>query len=245
MKKQITLFAVCSLLILAVAYTAFAQGKGKDKDKKEQKDKGNKGQDKQEKEKGDKKDDKNENGKKNDNKNEGKDEKDHGNGNNGNKGNYDASDGYHWNHETFKDRDKLKNQEKVTLCHKTGNNEPGVTLHVSRNALKAHLGHGDVTGECPAVANSHYSNTFLDRRNEYYNTLQTTQEQVLYSRSILDYALERLTNARLQLVTMQTSNMPVAQIQNKQVVVTELEQNVSLLQSLIGVAVNLLVNKLQ
>jgi hypothetical protein len=49
----------------------------------------------------------------------------------------------------------------------------------------------------------------------------------------------------LQLVTMQTSNMPVAQIQNKQVVVTELEQNVSLLQSLIGVAVNLLVNKLQ
>jgi hypothetical protein len=39
--------------------------------------------------------------------------------------------------------------------------------------------------------------------------------------------------------------MPVAQIQSKQVVVTELEQNVSLLQSLIGVAVNLLVNKLQ
>jgi hypothetical protein len=44
---------------------------------------------------------------------------------------------------------------------------------------------------------------------------------------------------------MQNNNLPAAEIQKKQATVVELEQNVSLLESLIGVAANLVVNKLQ
>ena len=39
--------------------------------------------------------------------------------------------------------------EKVTLCHKTGSKKnPFVTIRVSRNAVKAHLRHGDSLGPC-------------------------------------------------------------------------------------------------
>jgi hypothetical protein len=39
--------------------------------------------------------------------------------------------------------------KKVTICHKTGSKKkPFVTIRVSRNALKAHLKHGDAMGPC-------------------------------------------------------------------------------------------------
>ena len=39
--------------------------------------------------------------------------------------------------------------EKVTICHKTGSKKnPFVTIRVSRNAVKAHLRHGDSVGSC-------------------------------------------------------------------------------------------------
>jgi hypothetical protein len=252
MKIRFTLVGICALLILAVTYTSFAQGKKKDNGKNEQQHKNDKEDNKRDK-KEDNKRDKEDKG----NRNHDKEGKENGNKahdtnhdkadhtNNSNKHIPDAGATYHWNHENFKERKKLKQQEKVTICHKTGNNEPGVALNVSRNALQAHINHGDAMGECPKITNTHFSNTFLNRRNEYYNTLQNTQEQVMYSRSMYEYAVERLTNSRTQLVLMQKNNVPVAEIQTKQAVVTELEQNVSLLQTLIGVAVNLLVNKLQ
>jgi hypothetical protein len=41
--------------------------------------------------------------------------------------------------------------KKVTICHRTHSKKnPFVTITVSRNALPAHLGHGDTTGPCPA-----------------------------------------------------------------------------------------------
>jgi hypothetical protein len=55
----------------------------------------------------------------------------------------------------------------------------------------------------------------------------------------------RLTSSRQQLATMQRNNMPVADIERKQAKVVELEQNVSLLETLISAAANLVVNKLQ
>ena len=40
--------------------------------------------------------------------------------------------------------------EKVTICHHTGTQtNPFVTIRVSRNALPAHLAHGDTLGPCP------------------------------------------------------------------------------------------------
>jgi hypothetical protein len=41
--------------------------------------------------------------------------------------------------------------KKVTICHRThSKRNPFVTITVSRNALPAHLGHGDRIGPCPA-----------------------------------------------------------------------------------------------
>ena len=41
--------------------------------------------------------------------------------------------------------------KKVTICHRTHSKKnPFVTIIVSRNALPAHLGHGDKIGPCPA-----------------------------------------------------------------------------------------------
>jgi hypothetical protein len=40
---------------------------------------------------------------------------------------------------------------KVTICHHTGSpNHPFVTITINRNALKAHLAHGDTIGPCGA-----------------------------------------------------------------------------------------------
>lgn len=163
-----------------------------------------------------------------------------------NNGNRHRNDGYNWNSETFKNRKKIKDQEKVTICHKfKDNGEPAVSINVSSNAAQAHMKHGDVMGGCPKIKSNLYSNTYLQKRTDYYNNLQHDQEQVLYSRSIYDYALVKLTDSRLQLVSFQNNHMPAAEIERKQAAVVELEQNVSILEALIGVAATVVVNKLQ
>lgn len=189
----------------------------------------------------------NANGHKNDNGNNGKNDNiNNGKNDNVNHGKNDHAEGYKWDRETFKDRAKIKNKEKVAICHKTSDkNDPGVVINVSSNAAKAHMNHGDVMGPCPAMSTGRFSNAFIEKRNVYYTQLEDTREQVVYSRSILDYAIERLAGSRQQLVVMRTNNTPVADIQKKELVVTELEQNVSLLQTLVNAAATILVNKLQ
>ncbi len=165
------------------------------------------------------------------------------------KGNHDADKytllGYNWNRDNFKERKNFRKQDKLTICHKfSKGSEAPVSIRVSANAAEAHMKHGDVRGECPPVNDSRYSDRYWRNRNDYYNNVQYNQEQVLYSNSILDYALQRLAGSRSQLAIMQSNNMPLADIQRKQAVVNNLEQNVSLLEQLIGVAANLVVNKL-
>ena len=153
--------------------------------------------------------------------------------------------GYNWNDDDFKDRKRYKKQNKVTICHKVNRKgEPGVAISVSENAVKAHMNHGDVVGECPAVSNTNFSKGFLTNRKDYFNNLQQTQEEIYYSRSVLDYATQRLTNSRLQLQQLQNNNAPAQEIERKQQAVVALEQNTTLLQSLIGVAVEVVANKL-
>lgn len=270
MKKKITRLGFSVLMIAAIAFTATAQPE-KNNGKKEQqqkqankKDKAvkagkansgkndNNGQPVVQKNKLDKEknnDAKNNQGKHNgsDNKekHDAKDNKEEGMNDNMSHGNHDMKDGYKWNHETFKDRKRYKSQKKVTICHKFDrDNEPAVTIKVSSHALKAHMDHGDVMGDCPAVTNNRFSDIFLRKRKDYYNNLQNSYEQVSYSRSILDYALVRLTDSRQQLVISQNNKMPVADIERKRATVAQLEQNVSLLETLIGVTVELVVNKL-
>jgi hypothetical protein len=272
MKKQMTLLGFSILMISAVLFSAFTQqqksknnGKEQHQDQSKNKDKPGKAEkakagnnDKEQltgkmkqKDNQEKKGMNDNNGKKDMNDNNGKNE---ANSNKGKKadmpdrndGKYDMKHGYKWNRETFKNRDKIKNGDKVTLCHKFKSaSEPGVTITVSRNALKAHMNHGDVVGNCPAGAKGNFSDIFLRKRTDYYNIIENRQEQVSYSRSVLDYALIRLSDSRLQLATLKNNNMPVAEIERKQATVAELEQNVSLLETLIGVAINIVVNKLQ
>lgn len=243
MKKQIILLGFSVLLITAMSFNSGITQQKKNNDKKEQKQNQPKKQD---------------TARKADNKGQPagkKDQKDNKDRNNvkGNEGknddiiraNNEMKDGYKWDRETFKDRNKIKNQEKVTLCHKFNRaDEPAVTIRVSSQALKAHMDHGDIMGDCPAETTSPFSDIFIRKRTEYYNNLQNHYEKVLYSRSILDYALARLADARQQLVIMQSSNIPPPEIERKQVIIVELEQNVSLLETLIGVAAGLVVNKL-
>jgi hypothetical protein len=274
MKKQLTVLGISVLIVTGAAITAYAQqkdNKGKKEQKQDQpKGNGNGKQGKQgngnaSKNKNNGRTGNDNNQKDNQGKNNGNDKSARNNGNNnsdnGNKGNgnnannngskdksnnNNAKDGYSWNDDNFKDRKKLKDQEKVTICHKVNkNNEPGVTLRVSSNATKAHMNHGDAMGECTATANGKFSDIFLRKRTDYYNTLQNSYEQVSYSRSILDYAVQKLTNSRLQLANMQNNNVPRAELERKQATVAELEQNVSLLETLIGVTANLVINKLQ
>lgn len=43
-------------------------------------------------------------------------------------------------------------EKKVTICHRTGSKKkPFHTIRVSRNAVKAHLRHGDALGPCPTA----------------------------------------------------------------------------------------------
>lgn len=267
MKKQITFFGIIVMMVAATAL--IAAGTQQDKGKGQQKEqKGNDKADKAQKDQGkndnkgqgqgnDKNDDKGNQGKNDGNNGQGKgnDDKDKTNqgksddkgdkGNGNNRGNVDLTDkDFKWDRETFKDRDKIRKGEKVTICHKfNNNNEPAVTIRVSSNALKAHMNHGDMRGDCPATNNT-FSDRFLKRRTDYYNELQEANEQVLYSQSVLDYAKMRLALAQQQLASTQASQLPMAQIQQRQAVVTELEQNVSLLETLVGVAAQLVVNKL-
>jgi len=268
MKKKITLAGFSVLLLTALLFTAATTQQGKEKNnnagvQQDHKGKGNGQKGKEGKQVNVQKNEPGNQAKKD---NPGKDKNnnaengngkgnDNGNGNankdrndkNGNGKNGNMQDGYVWNHETFKDRRKYKNQDKVSVCHKFNgkDNEPAVTINVSQNALKAHLNHGDVQGSCPAITGGRFSDIFLRNRNDYYNSVQSNYEQVSYSRSILDYALSRLTNSRQQLVTMQNSGLPVAQIETKQANVVQLEQNVSLLETLLGVAATVVAEKLQ
>lgn len=168
------------------------------------------------------------------------------NRNNGNNGNDNALYSMKWNRDNYKDRKKIKDQKKVTICHKINRTgELPVSLTVSENAVKAHLNHGDVMGECPVVNDRRFSNIFLRNRTDYYNLLENTQGKAYYSRSILDYALERLTTSRSQLAIMRNNNLAAEDIQRKEATVVELEQNVSLLQTLLNVAVGLVASRLQ
>ena len=262
MKNYLTSIVIIVLVISLIAFSAFnpqqEQGKGNQK-KEQQQNKGNKGQDKGNQGQGNKDQDKGNQGKNDDkpglskntgnNKNDKVDNRDdRGQGNNENK-NKDVvfNRNFKWDRETFKDRDKIKKQDKVTICHKFNRaNEQPVTIRISSSAVDAHMNHGDVMGDCPDVVNDRngFSEGFWKIRNRYYNSLYENQDQVYYSRSILDYALERLGFARQQLVVDRNSGLPVAVLERRQATVVELEQNVSLLETLLGVAATLVANKL-
>ena len=75
---------------------------------------------------------------------------------------YNGIYGYNWNNDNFPDRKKYRKQEKVTICHKISGGKDGVNINVSENAVKAHLNHGDVIGNCPTIKDRRYSDIFYN-----------------------------------------------------------------------------------
>jgi hypothetical protein len=67
----------------------------------------------------------------------------------------------------------------------------------------------------------------------------------VYSKSILDYARERLEYYRAQQEAMRRANAAAADLERRQVIVVTLEREVSLLETLANATANLLLNKLQ
>ncbi len=246
MKKYITGLSLFLLFVTVITLTSFQQddrNKNQNKNNQDKKEKNNQGKKEKISTKSESDDKMDQKSKKDKNNNSPMDnEKGKGHYKKINSKDYD----YNWTIENFKDRNKNKNNEKVLICHKfNSNNESQVTIRVSSNAIKAHMNHGDIMGECPPFDNKGYSNNYLKNRTDYYNTIEVGRDQMYYSQSILDYALERLTGSRQQLVVMQNNNMPVAEIEKKQETIVVLEKNVSLLETLINVAANILVDKLQ
>lgn len=274
MKKRITIFSLAFLLVTAIGVSAFQQDKGKGNQKEQKQDKGkdqNKGNQGKDNAKNDNPG-KSDQGNKGNDYRANKDNQGRGNSDNAGKGNDNRGNGnndndngpgnsdrakikmskndkgrpiYVFDQETFRNRDEyFGKNKKVTICHKFNGDEPPVNINVSVNAQEAHLNHGDILGECPAINNGVFSDIFLDRRNEYYNILQRNYEQQVYSRSILDYALDRLGIYRTELATLQSSGAPASVVQSRQVAIVDLEQNVSLLERVLGVAATLAVNEL-
>jgi hypothetical protein len=174
-----------------------------------------------------------------------------GPGNSGNRGrakivnlNGNGNNWYSWTNDNFRNRKELRKKEKVTICHKFNSKDEPVTISVSANAVEAHRQHGDIVGGCPAVNNSIFSDIFRKRRADYYSDLYYGQDQYNYSSSILDYALMRLNNSQSQLEYMRANNAPQADIVRSQGAIVQLEENVSLLETLLGVAGQVLVNRL-
>lgn len=255
MNKHFNIMMVLALSCAIILSAAAQQGQGKGQDKKQEvKGKGNQKGKKGEGNQGnDNAVNKGNKGNNQDKDNRGKNDDKTNKGNSGNDNNGRGNDKasvknnngvFIWTPKTFRDRKQLRKGEKVTLCHKVGKESGGVTINVSEHALQAHLNHGDVRGECPNNGSNKYSDRFLKRRADYYNQLQNSNEEILYSRSILDYARSRLSGAQTQLVQMKSRNTQDDEIQRKQVVITELEQNVSVLEQLLGVATTLVVNRL-
>lgn len=245
MKSQLNNLILLLCLVTFSNYVVDAQPHDKKHDKEENNGNGKyKDKDKEKKEKNDRDDEKDDD-KYNDRYKDKKNEKHEMEV--ANNANVYLWNGYIWDRNTFKNRVKIKNQEMVTICHKFIKvGEPNVTIRVSANAAKAHLRHGDVTGECsaPPTTKNRYSTLYINQRNKYYNTMETSGEQLAYSKSILDYALARLAQSQMELAILQKQKDRQAEVARKQAAVFQLQQNTSLLETMIGVTANLIVKEL-
>ena len=77
--------------------------------------------------------------------------------------------------------------EKVTICHRTGSQKnPVVTIRVSRNALPAHLRHGDTIGPCAGqsftVCHKNHKSKAPEGQGQGPRTMKCDSERFVHTR---------------------------------------------------------------
>lgn len=174
----------------------------------------------------------------NDNKPNGRAGVSNGNGNKSN-GNSKIMNGKRdmdldWNFGNFADRKHPKNQKKVTICHNPSNDRSnGVTINISENALQAHINHGDEIGNCNIDYSDRWSSNYVKSRENVYNTYEQAWETMSYSEILLKVAMEKLLGIQTNLNSTR-STLTTNDIQRREALIYELQNNVNSLESQLG-----------
>ncbi|MBC8053040.1 MAG: hypothetical protein H7Y13_08240 [Sphingobacteriaceae bacterium] len=158
----------------------------------------------------------------------------HGNGNS-HKMNGKRDIDIDWNLNNFANRKHPKDQKKVTICHNpSGDGNNGVTINVSENALKAHLNHGDNQGTCNINYSDRWSDNYVKSRENVYNTYEQTWERMSYSEALLRLAAQKILGLQTNLTTNRATLTP-AEIQRREALILDLQNNSVALNSQVGV----------
>lgn len=141
-----------------------------------------------------------------------------------------------WNLDRFSDRKNPKNQKKVIVCHnpsEKGSN--GVNINISENALQAHLNHGDKIGDCKIDYSDRWSSNYVRSRENVYNTYERAWETMSYSEALLQLAAQKLLGYRTNL-DRERSTLSFNEIQRREALVLDLQNNVNSLDNQLGVS---------
>jgi hypothetical protein len=257
-RKILGLAIVPVIVITMAAFTNLQPGKDKKDDKgnksqdhgkaqsndkpAHQKDNGNdnhKGKEKHDRanthENGNKHDDKGYSSKANNKNDKGYKNADHGNGNS-HKMNGKRNSDIDWNLNDFANRKHPKDQKKVTICHKpsTDGNDNGVTISVSENALKAHMNHGDESGECKNNNSGRWSDSYVKSRENVYNTYEQSWERMSYGEALVRIAASKLLGLKSNL-DQNRSMLSAQEIQRREVLISDLETNTNSVNTQLGI----------
>jgi hypothetical protein len=140
-----------------------------------------------------------------------------------------------WGLNDFGNRKRPGNQKKVTICHRPGGQGSNpVTINVSENAVQAHLNHGDQLGNCTMNYSDRWSSNYINSRENVYNTYEQTWETMSYSEALLRLAAEKLLGVKTDL-TRTRSTLTSQEIQRREALIYELQNNVNTLDNQLGV----------
>ena len=96
---------------------------------------------------------------------------------------------FEYEYETDSESDEETNEKKINVCHK------GTTIHISKNALDAHLRHGDTEGPCTAL----FDIDVEDETDEDTDTETDDESEGSEAREAIHDAIEEIEDATLRL----------------------------------------------
>jgi hypothetical protein len=135
-----------------------------------------------------------------------------------------------WGFEDYANRKRPNNIKKVNICHNTGDGNYPVSISVSENAMKAHLNHGDQIGDCGNGYTNRWPAKYTRTRENVYNTYENTWETMSYTEALIRFAAERLLGIKNSFQN-QRQHLDAQEIQRKEVLIMELENNINSLEN--------------